>query len=136
MIKIRNRKIVHEIAVSTYKASLRRNIFTILSITMTTFMITAILSIAVSYQKTIAMRAIRMNGMRYELALTEPEERQVEQIRAMDKVAAAGLSVKCAIGEKYKDKSLDELQFYWLDETAWEKQCIPYHYPAGISELL
>lgn len=125
MIKIRNRKIVHEIAVSTYKASLRRNIFTILSITMTTFMITAILSIAVSYQKTIAMRAIRMNGMRYELALTEPEERQVEQIRAMDKVAAAGLSVKCAIGEKYKDKSLDELQFYWLDETAWEKQCIP-----------
>lgn len=125
MIKIKNKRIVSEIAVSTYKANLKRNIFTILSIIMTTFMITAILSIAVSYEKTIAMRAIRMNGMRYELALTEPEEHQIEQIRTMNKVAEAGLQVKCAIGEKYRDKSLNELQLYWLDTTAWEKQCIP-----------
>lgn len=125
MIKIRNKKIVNEIAVSIYRANLKRNIFTIISIVMTTFMITAILAITVSYKKTLAMRAIRMNGMSYELALTEPEDPQVEQIRAMDNVAEAGLLVKCAIGEKYKDKSLDELQLYWLDGTAWEKQCIP-----------
>lgn len=142
MIKIKNKRIVGEIAVSTYKANLKRNIFTILSIIMTTFMITAILSIAVSYQKTIAMRTIRMNGMSYELALTEPEERQVKQIRAMDKVADAGLQVKCAIGEKYRDQSLHELHLYWLDMTAWEKQCIPAledyegNYPQKENEIM
>ncbi len=124
-MKIRNGKVIRDIAVKIYKTNRKRNLFTIFSIVITTFMITAIFTIAMSYQKTISMQRIRMNGMRYDISLTEPEERQVAQIRAMSKVAKAGLSVKCAVGEKYKGKSLDELPFYWLDQTAWEQQCIP-----------
>lgn len=125
MLKIRNKNVVKEIAAATYKAGWKRNLFTIFSIIMTTFMVTAILAIGISYQKTIFMRSVRMHGMSYDMELTEPEEKQIQQIREMDKVANAGLSVVCAVGEKYKGKNLYELQFYWLDRTAWEKQCIP-----------
>lgn len=124
-MKIRNKNVIKDIAITTYKANWKRNLFTVFSIIVTTFMITAILSIAISYQKTISMRAVRMNGMSYDIVLTEPEEKQVEQVRAMNKVAKAGLSVKCAIGEKINGNFLDELQMYWLDQTAWEQQCIP-----------
>lgn len=142
MMKIRNGNVIRDIAAKTYKANLKRNLFTIFSIVITTFMITAILAIAVSYQKTISVQRVRMNGMRYDISLTEPEEKQVEQIRAMSTVAEAGLSVKCAVAEKYNGKYLDELQFYWLDRTAWEQQCIPaleYYegaYPEGKFEIM
>ncbi len=142
MMRIRNGRVIRDAAVRIYKANLKRNLFTIFSIVITTFMITAVLAIAVSYQKTIAMQRIRMNGMRYDISLTEPEERQAAQIRAMSKVAEAGLSVKCAAAEEYRGKSLDELPFYWLDQTAWEQQCIPAleyvegHYPNEKDEIM
>lgn len=142
MMKVRNKKVIQDIAVKTYKANLKRNLFTIFSIVITTFMITAVLALAMSYEKTISIRKMRMNGMDYDIALTEPEEKQVEQIRAMDNVSKAGLSVKCAVGEKYNGKILDELQFYWMDQTAWKYQCTPAleyykgYYPKEKNEIM
>lgn len=72
-MKIRNKKVLREIAVRAYKANWKRNLFTIFSIIITTFMITTILTIGISYQKTISIRNARMNGMSYDISLTEPE---------------------------------------------------------------
>ena len=60
---------------------------------------------------------MRMNGMDYDIELTEPLTSQVKIIRAMDKVKAAGVTVKCAIVEKHADKDLDKIQLYWMDQT-------------------
>lgn len=142
MIKIRNKKVIKDIAVIMYKANGKKNFFIVFSIAMTTFMITVILTIAMSYRDTVFMRAARMNGMSYDLVLTEPETKQVEQVRAMEKVKSAGVLVKCAVGEKYNGRTLNELPFFWLDETAWEKQCIPaleYYkgrYPREANEIM
>lgn len=125
MIEIINKRVISEVATITYKANKKRNIYTILATVMTTFLITVVLSVGISYWNTISMREVRMNGMDYDIALTEPSSKQVEIIRSMDKVKQAGVSVKCAIAETYRDKDLGKLQFYWLDQVAWEKQCIP-----------
>ena len=125
MIKVNNKKVVSEVAVTTYKANKKRNLLTIFAIVLTTFLIMVVFAIGISYWDTISLRQVRMNGMDYDIELTEPKESQVDIIRAMDKVETAGLSVKCGIVETYKEKELGKVQLYWLDQTAWEDQCIP-----------
>ena len=125
MLKVRNREVVSEIAGTTYKANKKRNFLTILAIFLTTFLIAVILAVGISYWDTISERQIRMQGMDYDIELSEPREDQVEKIRSMDKVKYAGIAVKCAILEQYQDKVLDKTRLYWLDKTCWEKQTVP-----------
>ena len=73
----------------------------------------------------MALRQQRMQGMDYDIELTEPRDDQVSAIRKMENVKYAGLSVKCAVLSKYEDKELDKIRLFWLDNTCWEKQTIP-----------
>lgn len=125
ILKVKNRKVVNEIARTTYKADKKRNYLTVSAIFLTTFLITIVLAVGVSYWNTISERHIRMEGMDYDIELSEPREDQVEKIRSMDQVKYAGVAVKCAILEKYQEKSLDKTRLYWLDETCWKKQTVP-----------
>lgn len=125
MWKVRNQKIVSELAKITYKANKKRNLLTIVAVVLTTFLISVILSLGMSYWDTISLRQVRMSGMDYDIELTEPRENQVNTIRSMDNVKYAGIAVKCAIGSTYEDNQLDKLKLYWLDDTCWTKQTIP-----------
>ena len=125
MTKISNRKVISQIAATTYKANKKRNVLTVFAIILTTFLIGVVFAVGMSYWNTISLRQMRMNGMDYDIELTEPLTSQVKIIRAMDKVKAAGVTVKCAIVEKHADKDLDKIQLYWMDQTAWKEQCIP-----------
>lgn len=142
MLKVKNKKVVSEIARTTYRANKKRNFLTVFAIFLTTFLIAIVLALGVSYWNTISTRQIRMQGMDYDIELSEPREDQVEKICSMDNVEYAGVAVKCAILEQYRDKSLDKTRLYWLDETCWEKQTIPalesYEgtYPQSESEIM
>lgn len=125
LLKVRNQKIVSELAKITYKANKKRNFLTIVAVVLTTFLISVILSLGMSYWDTISLRQVRMSGMDYDIELTEPREDQVNIIRSMDNVKYAGIAVKCAIGSTYEDNQLDKLKLYWLDDTCWTKQTIP-----------
>ncbi len=125
MLKVRNKKVVSEIAGTTYKANKKRNLLTVFAIILTTFLIAVVMAIGVSYWNTITERQIRMEGMDYDIELSEPREDQAEEIRSMDNVEYAGIAVKCAVLKQYQDKSLDKIRVYWLDETCWKKQTIP-----------
>lgn len=125
MLKINNQKVISDIAKTTYKANIKRNILTVTAIFLTTFLISVILSLGGSYWNTIMLRQTRMSGMDYTISLSEPRADQVAKIRSMDTVKYAGVEVKCAIGSQYKDKQLEKLRFYWLDDTCWTKQTIP-----------
>ena len=83
-----------------------------------------------------------MEGMDYDVELTEPAEKQVQIIREMDEVKYAGVAVKCAIVNTYEDKKLDKMRLYWLDDICWEHQTIPAleeytgHYPEKENEIM
>ena len=81
MLKVSNRKIIAEIAAVTYKANGKRNLLAVFAMFLTTFLISVIIVLGVSYWNTISQRQIRMEGMDYDVELTEPEERQVQIIR-------------------------------------------------------
>lgn len=125
MLKVKNKKVVDEIAGITYKANRKRNLLTVFAIVLTTFLITVIMAVGGSYWNTISERKIRMAGMDYDIELSEPRQDQVEKIRSMEQVKYAGVAVKCALLEQYQDLLLDKTRLYWLDETCWEKQTIP-----------
>ena len=63
-------------------------------------------------------------------------------MRALKQVKSAGVMVKCAIVQACSGTSTDKLQLYWMDETAWEQQCIPAlefcegHYPSARNEIM
>lgn len=125
MMKVNNRKIIASVAMRTYRANKKRNALTVFAVILTTFLITAVLGIGISYWDAVSQRAIRMNGMDFDMELTEPRADQVELVRDMESVKYAGVAVKCAIAETYRDVSLDKTRLYWVDDTCWEKQCIP-----------
>lgn len=140
--QVHNKKVVGEIAALTYRANRKRNFLAVFAIFLTTFLIAVILATGVSYWNTVTERQVRMQGMDYDIALSEPREDQVEKICSMDTVKYAGVAVKCAILEQYQGRLLDKTRLYWLDETCWEKQTIPAlefykgTYPQDESEIM
>lgn len=125
MFKVDNKKVINDLAKITYKANKKRNILTIAAIFLTTFLLCTIISVGLSYWNTVSLRQQRMQGIDYDIELTEPRDDQISIMRKMDKIEYAGLSVKCAIVSKYQDKELDKVRLYWLDDICWEKQTIP-----------
>lgn len=125
MLKVNNKKVIEDLAKTTYSAHKKRNILTIMAIFLTTFLIGTVISIGLSYWNTVALRQQRMQGMDYDIELTEPRNDQVSAIRKMKNVKYAGLSVKCAVLSKYEAKELDKIRLFWLDNICWEKQTIP-----------
>ncbi|RHO80292.1 ABC transporter permease [Ruminococcus sp. AF42-9BH] len=142
MLKVNNKKVIQDLAKTTYKANKKRNLLTIVAIFLTTFLLCTVISVGLSYWNTVSLRQQRMQGIDYDIELTEPRDDQVSTIRKMDNVRYAGLSVKCGIASKYQDKELDKLKFYWLDDTCWKKQTIPAldyyegNYPAKENEIM
>ena len=125
MFKVDNKKVINDLAKITYKANKKRNILTIAAIFLTTFLLCTIISVGLSYWNTVSLRQQRMQGIDYDIELTEPTDDQITVMREMDKIKYAGLSVKCAIVSKYQEKELDKVRLYWLDDICWEKQTIP-----------
>lgn len=142
MLKVNNKKVITDLAKTTYSANKKRNILTIIAIFLTTFLICTVISIGISYWNTLSVRQQRMEGMDYDVELTEPRDDQVSAIRQMDNVKYAGLCVKCAILSKYEDKVLDKVRLFWLDDTCWKKQTIPAldsytgKYPQNENEIM
>ena len=122
MLKVENRKVTGEVARATYRANVKRNILIIFAIMLTTLLIAVVIAVGTSYWEAVSQRQIRMEGMDYDIALTEPRDDQVKEIRSMENVRYAGVAVKCAIVEKYEDRTLDKTRLYWLDETCWESR--------------
>ncbi len=142
MIKVNNSQIVRETAWLTYKAEKKRNLLSVIAIGMASFLIAVMASIGTSYWYTLTERQLRMQGIDYDISLSQPTDEQVEIVRAMDKVTYAGLKVSCMEVEQYIDLAVDEADFYWLDEICWEKQTLPAlqdytgHYPVKEDELM
>ena len=142
MLKVNNKKVIQDLAKTTYKANKKRNLLTIVAIFLTTFLLCTVISVGLSYWDTVSLRQRRMQGMDYDIELTEPRDDQVSTIRKMNNVRYAGISVKCGIASKYKNKELDKLKFYWLDDICWKQQTIPAldyykgNYPAKENEIM
>lgn len=139
-MNVKNKKILRVLAGKTYRGNLRQNLMMILSIAMTAFLITVVFSLGVSYYKTVTERNLASAGVRYDIALPEPTDEQIQKTREFDGVKYAGLSVKCAVADT--GDNAGRIRLYWADETCWEEQCKPAyvrwegHYPENENEIM
>lgn len=142
MIKVDNQKIVRKVAGQTYRSNRKRNLMTIFAVILTTFLIVSVIGIGIAYWQMISERQIKMNGMDYDIELSEPTEKQVKIAKNMDAVKNAGVCVKCAILDSINDMKLSKLQLFWLDDICWRTQCMPAldhltgNYPKQEDEIL
>ena len=95
MMKVNNKQVVREIAWITYKAEKKRNMLSVIAMSMASFLIAVMIAIGSSYWHTLTERQLRMQGIDYDISLSGPTDKQVEIVRAMDKVKYAGLKVAC-----------------------------------------
>lgn len=142
MIKVDNQHIVQKVAKQTYCANRKRNMITILAVILTTFLLISVIGIGIAYWQMISERQVKMNGMDYDLELSEPTEKQVQIAKDMDLVKYAGVCVKCAILDSANNRNVSKIQLYWLDDTCFQEQCLPAFdsmtgtYPAKEEEVL
>lgn len=124
MITVNNKNVITDLAKNDFRTSLKKNILIIIAILLTTFLITTVCSMGISYWNAVTKRNIMMEGMQYDVQLPEPTKMQVKKARQLPEIKDAGLSVKCAIADKYKGRPV-HIRWYYSDRVNWEKQCIP-----------
>lgn len=142
MLKVNNKAVINEIAISTYKANKKRNIMMVFAIFLSTFLIASIISVGTGYWQSIQERTRYTSGMDYDISLTEPEDFQIQKARSMEEIKYAGLLVKCAMLEKYKQSPVSKTRLYWADNICWQEMVLPAletftgNYPRKENEIL
>ena len=114
MLKVNNKKVIQDLAKTTYKANKKRNLLTIVAIFLTTFLLCTVISIGLSYWDTVSLRQQRMQGIDYDIELTEPRDDQVSTIRKMDNVKYGMYSNK-----DYKDAGFGDFAANMVRPEYW-----------------
>lgn len=124
MKKVKKDDVIRDLSNKKYLVDKNKNILIIVAIVLTTFMITVISSMGISYWNAISKRSCMMEGMKYDIQLPEPTKEQVKRARQIDLIKYAGLNVKCAVIESYEKKPA-HIRLFWSDEINWKYQCVP-----------
>lgn len=131
MHRNRNKKAILQVEKGMMKANRIRNLFAILAVALTTFMITTVFSLGINYMENMELSGIRTSGSSADVTLSGPSLEQEEQIRALDYVKVTG--VRYQIGSVVQTNTEGRessiiIQYY--DENEWE-----YHFKKAISHI-
>lgn len=127
----RNKEVIKRVEKGMMKANRTRNIFAIVAVALTTFMITTIFSLGINYKENMELTSVRTSGTNANVSLAMPTNEQEKEIRDLDYVKTIGTQYMIgSVAEKNEaDRDLAiAMQYY--DNTEWEK-----HYKEAISNI-
>ena len=127
----RNKEVIKRVEKGMMKANRTRNIFAIIAVALTTFMITTIFSLGINYKENMELTSVRTSGTNANVSLAMPTNEQEKEIRDLDYVKTVGTQYMIgSVAEKNEaDRDLAiAMQYY--DNTEWEK-----HYKEAISNI-
>lgn len=127
----RNKEVIKRVEKGMMKANRTRNIFAVVAIALTTFMITTIFSLGINYKENMELTSVRTSGTNANVSLAMPTNEQEKEIRDLDYVKTVGTQYMIgSVAEKNEaDRDLAiAMQYY--DNTEWEK-----HYKEAISNI-
>lgn len=127
----RNKSALHRIERGMMKSNRTRNLFAVLSIILTTFMITTVFTLGINYKENMDLMGIRTAGTTADISLFAPSSEQEEAIRSLRYVKNTGIQYPIGqVSETNEEgRSLSIILSYY-DETEWEK-----HYLGAISRV-
>ncbi len=121
-----NKDVIHLLSSRTMKANRTRNLFAVLAITLTTFMICSVFSIGISFAKNFSVFQIRTAGTTANLFLAEPTKEQYEKISSYPFAQNVGLSYSVgAVRARTQDGKEQNIAVACYDKTMWESQILP-----------
>ena len=127
----RNKDIIKRVEKGMMKANRTRNIFAIVAVILTTFMITTVFSLGINYKENMDLMGVRTSGTNANVMLAMPTKEQEKEICDLDYVDTVGKQymIGTVSGKNEADRDLTiAMQYY--DHTEWEK-----HYKEAISNI-
>ncbi|WP_346931176.1 FtsX-like permease family protein [Clostridium sp.] len=121
-----NKEVIKRITERSLKKNKVRNIFAILAIILTTFMISAVFSIGISFAKNYKTMNLRIQGNTATTALANPTDKQIEEIESLDLFKSMGYEInvgKVVLDSLTKNRTKIEIKF--SNKENFEKQITP-----------
>ena len=127
----RNKEVIKRVEKGMMKANRTRNIFAIVAVALTTFMITTIFSLGINYKENMDLMEVRTSGTNANVTLAMPTNDQEKEIRDLDYVKTVGTQymIGSVAGKNEADRDLAIVMQYY-DNTEWKK-----HYKEAISNI-
>ena len=88
-----NKEVIKRITKRSLKENKVRNIFAVLAIILTTFMISSVFSIGVSFVKNNKIMNLRLDGSTANISLANPSNEQIEKIESLDLAKSIGYEI-------------------------------------------
>lgn len=143
IFKNNNTKIVKEITNRSLKANKTRNVFVLLSIILTTFMIGSVLTMSYNIVKNTDIMNDRLSGASADILLNMPTDDQIEYVKNANYVENVGIMI---INGTVESDKLDEINkrvdLIYYDEEGYQNQIVPAvsdiegKYPTEYNEIM
>lgn len=102
----------------------QRNLFAVIALALTSFMIAATFSIGFSYFDTYQMQQIRLMGTTADVAITNPTEDQLIELARSNLVLDMGIQQR--LGSIDSEQMQDaRLGMVWIDDAEWKNHRLP-----------
>jgi putative ABC transport system permease protein len=125
MFETQNKQIIRKLSLKSIKANKTRSIFIVFAIILTTYVLTTIFSIGVSYYQSYQSQKLRSAGMDADAELSIPTDEQIEKAKQIEDVKYIGLQIKCGKTMFYDTDTLVRFVLTWRDDVNWKKQSLP-----------
>ena len=121
MIETRNKKAIRKIAWRYMKSSKQRNVFIVLAVALSAFLLSAVFSLGITFYNVNSRQQVIAEGTNRNIIITKPEKEQVELAKSLPQCRYAGIQARCAIAVDCNGKSIN-YGMIWKDTVNWEKQ--------------
>lgn len=140
MLNNNNKAVINRLYRKMLKQNKLRNRVTILAIILTTFMFTAIFTMGFSLAENLNEMLLRQQGTKSSIYLDNPSEKQIEEVRKLETVEAAGIRIN--VGSASDINKNNSYNLYYYDDTEFEDNLGPAitnikgKYPANENEIM
>jgi len=137
-----NRNIIKKITKESLGANLGRNVFLILAITLTAFMLCTVFSVGMSYMESQKMQEIRMMGTTAHAAVNNIGDEQIAMLANLNYVEFYGIGYTTGSIITTEETYGMNLMPYWCDNQKWENLVKPAYvdvvgkYPTAEDEIM
>ena len=121
-----NKEVIKRITKKSLKSNKVRNIFTILAIVLTTFMISSVFSIGISFVKNYKTMNLRLQGNTATTFLPNPTDSQIKKVKSLKLHDNIGYEIN--VGKVVLDsltKNKTSVLIRYSNEEDYEKQIQP-----------
>lgn len=118
-----NQAIVRKLTNKAMRSDKRRNIFVVIAVALTAFMITAVFSLGVSYFESMQMQSLRLQGTTSHFGFFYPSEEQKNEILELDYLRHVGITYW--VGLIPASEQLGAIPFIHANRTQWEEIFLP-----------